>query len=177
MQVLVCLLLPCGSNVSSVSKSLHCFQICPACVPSNVQSGTWVMLYFTVQFSVFRVPFRVRYERIQLGGKSKGLCTTLLDCFLTLFPFFHLLHIFWLKAQGFSFSTLHLVSHNFPIILCLLPRSSSKRIKREKKNALGILPKASGPQFLWVEFWGSSNYCCYHHHGCLRIAWYWDDRK
>lgn len=141
MQVLVCLLLPCGSNVSSVSKSLHCFQICPACVPSNVQSGTWVMLYFTVQFSVFRVPFRVRYERIQLGGKSKGLCTTLLDCFLTLFPFFHLLHIFWLKAQGFSFSTLHLVSHNFPIILCLLPRSSSKRIKREKKMHWEFFPR------------------------------------
>lgn len=88
----------------------------------------------------------------QLGGELKSLYTTLLDHCLALPPFHYLLHIFWLpKAQGFSFPTLLHVSHDFSVILCLLPRSSSEKIKREK-NAMGILPKVSGPQFLWLEF-------------------------
>lgn len=91
-------------------------------------------------------------------------------------PLLHnVFHVFWLpKALGFRFPTLLHVSHDFSIILGLFPSSSNDKIKREK-NAVGLLPKASGPQFLWLGIWGPPNCCCHHYHCCLRFAWYWDE--
>lgn len=122
-------------------------QICPACA----QSRTWVMICLVVHFSKSLVCYLGSDTCMYYLGVSPEVYTWLHWITFLLSLHFIISSKFsdFLKAQGFSFLTLL----HFPWYYTCFQCQVLKRL-RNKRNVTKILPKASGPQFLCLEFQG-----------------------